>query len=362
MTERLESRLALSHAPLAIEDFGAFPVDPRLSMPGVRDQAQFAPVMHSEIAPGWDGGVAPGGMPGQSYVSDPRHDGGIGYSGPANAFVPLREALNSTPVVVVFVVVQEYVPAPTIEVSASPQAVIERASAGPRNEVSAGPAASAHVAAALSVAQRTAEVAVVRAEILPAQNAATLAAGTNPASGPGAGATANMAPHASVTPGDAMLLMPGSTTNIERAGGLSSEEAQAPAVADSQENLQQPAPTQEHTPVVSSTAVADAGMVTAQPNQVIERGPLLATVQVEIESFERALDAALGEIGEMGQDFVGWIEDNINWNSAAAATVAASAAGAYALRRRMRRAAEQEDEELSSTWLFTSFQTPLGHS
>lgn len=362
--ESLESRLALSHAPLAIEDFGVFSVEPSMPAPDGRNQAQYAPALHNDAAQVWDSGLARAPMPGSTFASELRHDSAPGLSAPAMAFASLRDAPNFSPVVVVLVVQQVYVPAPTIEVSASPLVVIERAGAAARNDASAGPAASAHLALpAVNAAQRTAEIPILRAELASQANNAPVVAGVDLANGPGPDATVvNAHPQAANVPSSgAMLLTPGSTSNIERAGGLSSDGAQPPAVAKAQETLQPAAPTQQGAPIVSSTAT-DAKVVTVQPNQIIERGPLLATVQVEIESFERALDAALGEIGEMGQDFVGWVEDNINWNSAAAATVAASAGGAYAVRRRMRRAAEQEDEELSSTWLFTSFQTPLGHS
>jgi hypothetical protein len=281
-------------------------------------------------------------------------------------FASLREAPTVSPVVVVFVFEQVYVPASVIEISALPQAVIERSSAAARNDALAGPAANAHLALpALSVAQRTADVSIFSAEIAPAANNAAVVAAANSTSGPGPNATVvNVPPPATlVTQGSAMLLTPGSTGNVERAGGsLADDETGAQTAPGVQPNAQQTAPAQERAPSVSSAIVQDPKVVTVEPNQVVERSPLLATVQVEIESFERALDAALGEIGEMGEDFVGWIEDNVGWNSAAAATVAASAGGAYALRRRMRRAAEQEDEELSSTWLFTSFQTPSGHA
>ncbi|HTM55939.1 MAG TPA: hypothetical protein VL175_18065, partial [Pirellulales bacterium] len=241
--EYLESRLALSHAPLGVEDFGVFSVEPSMPVPDGRNQTQYAPILHGDAAPGWDSSVARGPITGSTFVSDPRHDSAPGFSAPAMAFASLRDAPNFSPVVVVFVVQEVYVPAPVIEISALPQTVIERAGAAARNDASAGTAVGAHLALpAVNVAQRAAEVPILRAELAAEANNAPVAAGVDLTNGPGPNATVvNVHPSAANVPSNgAMLLTPGSTNNIERAGGLSSDEAQPPA-SNSQENLQQSA-------------------------------------------------------------------------------------------------------------------------
>jgi hypothetical protein len=93
-----------------------------------------------------------------------------------------------------------------------------------------------------------------------------------------------------------------------------------------------------------------------------QRAALLASIGFDNQAVDRALDAAMSEIEQIGGDLMSWFDDYTapSWTTAASIVTAAAAGSAYAWHGRGRRSVDEEDEAISSIWLFNRFQMPAG--
>ena len=116
---------------------------------------------------------------------------------------------------------------------------------------------------------------------------------------------------------------------------------------------------------------ATFGEITANPEEsrsdlrqgfAAQRATLLASIGFDNQAVERALDAAMSEIDQIGGDLMSWFDDysGPSWVTAADIAAVVAAGSAYAWHDRQRRSREEDDEAVSSTWLFNRLQMPAG--
>jgi hypothetical protein len=110
------------------------------------------------------------------------------------------------------------------------------------------------------------------------------------------------------------------------------------------------------------TANPEASRSDSSHGFAAQRAALLASIGFDSQAVDRALDAAMSEIEQIGGDLMTWFDDynSPSWATAAGIVTAAVAGSAYVWHGRRRRSVEEEEEAISSTWLFNRFQMPAG--
>lgn len=113
------------------------------------------------------------------------------------------------------------------------------------------------------------------------------------------------------------------------------------------------------------------GAATAQTlaEQLVElssetgRAALVASLPLNFEAVDQALDAMAQEIERLGGELASWFDPMAfsGWTAAASVAVA-TGVGGYLWYGRNRAALDDRDEEESSSWLFTRLHTPAGRA
>jgi hypothetical protein len=94
----------------------------------------------------------------------------------------------------------------------------------------------------------------------------------------------------------------------------------------------------------------------------ISRAALLSNVSLNVEAVDQALEAVMREVEKLGGELVTWIDELSlpPWALATAAAAFVGFGGHCYLKRRGARLGEETGEEESSSWLFTRLITPPG--
>jgi hypothetical protein len=383
--ERLEHRLPLSHDPLPT------PTD-SLGFQTVASATFFAAEVHVENAPVASFASFPGvgGLerhPSASpsaitrddiYAPAPAADNDVASS--PLVIEPLYVPAEIRVVPVVVVIVERTVLAPDFSaLQAQVHSVAADHYQSPdRPDVPAGdstgaaaaklPPAQHAIVPGLTITPLNTPASVPAAEILHEHGAAVAAATPSISAVAIQRQSAVTQADSAATPPAGILLPPSAASSIARseALGLSSEAAPTPSEgAPAGNDMDSPgyaaasdAQSESLSAAAPSTTLA-AAQVPA--SSIVERPTLLADVGFGMQAVDRAIDAALVELEELGGDLITWLDDYApSWTTTAGAATALAAGGAYVLRSRTRRSVDKDDEEVSSTWLFTRFQSPAG--